>query len=142
MTGNSTRGLMGRLSRLGAVAVGTALLATACGSGGSGSTVTLTLWQNYGTESNATATTNLINAFEKLHPDIHINDVAQPADNYFALLQAAAISKTGPDLAVMWTGLFTLQYDSYSTEPEVVHPAERPLRHAGDAVGGPGIQHG
>ena len=114
MTGNSTRGLMGRLGRLGAVAVGTALLLTACGgSGGSGSKVTLTLWQNYGTESNATATTNLVKAFEKLHPDISINVVAQPADNYFALLQAAAISKTGPDLAVMWTGLFTLQYDSY-----------------------------
>jgi raffinose/stachyose/melibiose transport system substrate-binding protein len=115
MTGNSTRGLMGRLSRLGVVAVGAALLLAACGGSGgsSGSKVTLTLWQNYGTESNATATTNLVNAFEKLHPDISINVVAQPADNYFALLQAAAISKTGPDLAVMWTGLFTLQYDSY-----------------------------
>jgi raffinose/stachyose/melibiose transport system substrate-binding protein len=55
----------------------------------------------------------LVKAFEKLHPNIQINVVAQPADNYFALLQAAAISKTGPDLAVMWTGLFTLQYDSY-----------------------------
>ena len=113
MTGNSTRGLMGRLSRFGAVTVGTALLLTACGSGGSGSQTTLTLWQNYGTESNATATTNLVKAFEALHPSIKINVVAQPADNYFALLQAAAISKTGPDLAVMWTGLFTLQYDSY-----------------------------
>jgi raffinose/stachyose/melibiose transport system substrate-binding protein len=106
---------MGRLSRLGVVAVGAALLLAACGGSGgsSGSKVTLTLWQNYGTESNATATTNLVNAFEKLHPDISINVVAQPADNYFALLQAAAISKTGPDLAVMWTGLFALQYDSY-----------------------------
>ncbi len=75
--------------------------------------VTLTLWQNYGTEVNATATTNLISAFEKLHPNITINDVAQPASNYFSLLQAAAISHTGPDLAVMWTGLFTLQYKSY-----------------------------
>ncbi len=75
--------------------------------------VTLTLWQNYGTEVNATATKNLISAFEKLHPNITINDVAQPASNYFSLLQAAAISHTGPDLAVMWTGLFTLQYKSY-----------------------------
>ncbi len=87
------------------------LLAAACGSsassGGSGSTsspVTLTIWQNYGTEQNATALQNLAKAFEKLHPNITIKVVSQPADNYFALLQAAAISKNGPDLAVMWTG--------------------------------------
>lgn len=75
--------------------------------------MSLTLWQNYGTESNATATTDLIAAFEKLHPNIKITDVAQPASNYFSLLQTAAISHTGPDLAVMWTGLFALQYKSY-----------------------------
>ena len=75
--------------------------------------VTLTLWQNYGTEANATATKNLVKAFEASHPTIKINVVAQPASNYFSLLQAAAISRTGPDLAVMWTGLYTLQYKSY-----------------------------
>ncbi len=75
--------------------------------------VHLTLWQNYGTEANATATTNLVNAFERLHPGIRISVVGQPASNYFSLLQAAAISRTGPDLAVMWTGLFTLQYKGY-----------------------------
>ncbi|MDA8291164.1 MAG: extracellular solute-binding protein [Actinomycetota bacterium] len=75
--------------------------------------VTLTLWQNYGTEANATATNNLVKAFEASHPSIKINVVAQPASNYFSLLQAAAISHTGPDLAVMWTGLYTLQYKSY-----------------------------
>ncbi len=75
--------------------------------------VTLTLWQNYGTEANATATTSLVKAFEKSHPSIQINVVAQPASNYFSLLQASAISHTGPDLAVMWTGLYTLQYKSY-----------------------------
>ena len=75
--------------------------------------VTLTLWQNYGTEANATATKNLVKAFEASHPTIKINVVAQPASNYFSLLQAAAISRTGPDLAVMWTGLYALQYKSY-----------------------------
>lgn len=95
--------------------------AAACGTttagasahGSSSAPVTLTLWQNYGTEANAVATKNLIKAFEKIHPNIKITDVAQPASNYFSLLQAAAISHTGPDLAVMWTGLFTLQYKSY-----------------------------
>jgi ABC-type glycerol-3-phosphate transport system substrate-binding protein len=76
------------------------------------SKTTLTLWQNYGTEDNATATTNLIKAFEKLHPNIVINDVAQPGTNYFQLLQSSAISGNGPDLAVMWTGIYDLQYSS------------------------------
>jgi len=101
-----------------AVTAAAALLATACGSGGgsSGSTsgpVTLTIWENYGTEQNATALKNLATAFEKVHKNVTVNVVSQPADNYFALLQAAAVSKTGPDLAVMWTGLFTLQYKEF-----------------------------
>lgn len=115
------RFVVGRSTRLGVAAIGLALLVSACGastsapssSASSASPVTLTLWQNYGTEANATATANLVKAFEKLHPNIKITIVAQPASNYFALLQAAAISRTGPDLAVMWTGLFTLQYKSY-----------------------------
>jgi ABC-type glycerol-3-phosphate transport system substrate-binding protein len=76
------------------------------------SKTTLTLWQNYGTEQNAVATKNLIAAFEKLHPNIVINDVAQPGTNYFQLLQSSAISGNGPDLAVMWTGIYDLQYSS------------------------------
>jgi raffinose/stachyose/melibiose transport system substrate-binding protein len=97
----------------------TAMLATACGSGGGGSSgsssapVTLTIWHNYGTEQNATALQNLAKAFEKIHKNVTVNVVSQPATNYFALLQAAAVSKTGPDLAVMWTGLFTIQYKDF-----------------------------
>lgn len=106
--------------------VATALVATAalaaCSStsnqttpsgGSSAAPVTLTLWHNYGTEQNATATANLVKAYEAAHPNVTIKVVSQPADNYFSLLQAAAVSKTGPDLAVMWTGLFTLQYKSF-----------------------------
>lgn len=85
---------------------------TAGGSTG-GAPVTITIWHNYGTEQNATALQNLVGAFEEANPNITVDVVSQPADNYFALLQAAAISKTGPDLAVMWTGLFTLQYKSF-----------------------------
>ncbi len=75
--------------------------------------ISLVLWQNYGTEQNAVATTNLIKAFEKLNPNITIKDVAQPGTNYFQLLQSAAISGNGPDLAVMWTGIYDLQYSSF-----------------------------
>jgi raffinose/stachyose/melibiose transport system substrate-binding protein len=87
-------------------------------------TTTLTLWENYGTEQNATATKNLIAAFEKLHPSISIKMVSEPASNYFSLLQAAAISHSGPDIAVMWTGLFTLQYQSYLTNLKTLIPAK------------------
>lgn len=93
------------------------LLTVACGTtstqGPASGPVTLTLWHNYGTEANATATVDLVKAFEKAHPNIKIKVVSQPASNYFSLFQAASISRTGPDLAVMWTGLFTLQYRQF-----------------------------
>jgi ABC-type glycerol-3-phosphate transport system substrate-binding protein len=126
---------------LAAAAAVTALVATACGSSGgggsSGSTsgpVTLTIWENYGTEQNATALKNLANAFEKLHKNVTVNVVSQPADNYFALLQAAAVSKTGPDLAVMWTGLFTLQYKDFLTNLKGKIPAADLARIDPDAL--------
>ncbi len=81
--------------------------------GGSLEAANLTLWHNYGTEANAVATQNLVKAFQEKNPGVKIEVVSQPADNYFDLLQAAAISKTGPDLATMWTGLFDLKYQSY-----------------------------
>ncbi len=74
---------------------------------------TLTLWHNYGTEANATATQALVKGFEAKYPQITINIVSQPADNYFDLLQTAAIAKNGPDIATQWTGLFDLKYQSY-----------------------------
>ena len=73
----------------------------------------ITIWHNLGTTQNATAVKGLTDAYTKLHPDVTFKLVDQPADNYFALLQAAAISKKGPDMALMWTGLFALQYKSY-----------------------------
>jgi len=118
-----------------------AMLATACSSSGgsSGSSsasgpVTLTVWENYGTEQNATALKNMAVAFHKLHPNITLNVVSQPADNYFALLQAAAVSKTGPDLAVMWTGLFTLQYKDFLTNLQGKVPASALARIDPDAL--------
>ena len=100
-----------------AVVIASALVLAACSSGSPGgstssgdSPITLTLWHNYGTEQNAVATDALTKAYSELHPNVTFKVVSQPGDNYFALLQASAISKTGPDLAVMWTGLFTLKY--------------------------------
>jgi raffinose/stachyose/melibiose transport system substrate-binding protein len=93
----------------GAAAVGGSLAATSAKSGN----VSLTLWHNYGTGGNAGATVNLVKAFEKAHPNIQIKVVSQPSANYFALLQASSISRTGPDLAVQWTGLFDLKYQKF-----------------------------
>ena len=115
MTIGRTQGKGGTVRRL---IIGIAALAAVAALGGAASgarsgNVTLTLWHNYGTEGNAVATKNLVAAFEKAHPNITIKVVSQPADNYFALLQAASISRTGPDLAVQWTGLFDLKYEKF-----------------------------
>jgi raffinose/stachyose/melibiose transport system substrate-binding protein len=71
---------------------------------------TVTIWHNYGTEVNATALNAVVAAFEKADPDVKVNVVSQPADNYFALLTAASISHSAPDIAVMWTGVWDLKY--------------------------------
>jgi raffinose/stachyose/melibiose transport system substrate-binding protein len=112
-----------------AAGVVAALLAAGCSSsgGGSGGTssgpVTITIAENYGTEQNATALKNLAAAFHTLHPNVTVKIQPQNGDNYFALLQKDAISKSGPDLAVMWTGLFTLQYKSFLTNLKGEIPA-------------------
>ena len=74
---------------------------------------TITIWHNLGTTQNAEAVKALTTAYTKANPSVTFELVDQPGDNYFALLQSAAISKKGPDLALMWTGLFALQYKSY-----------------------------
>ncbi len=90
------------------------IVGSACGSsGGSNEAVKLTLWHNYGTEANATVTKALTDAYTKAHPNVTFELVAQPGDNYFALLKAAAVAKSGPDLMTMWTGLFALQNQDY-----------------------------
>jgi ABC-type glycerol-3-phosphate transport system substrate-binding protein len=127
--------------KIAAATAAAALLAAGCGSSGSGSgsssssgKVTLTIWENYGTEQNATALDNLAKAFHKLHPNITVSVVSQPASNYFALLQAKAISRNGPDLAVMWTGLFTLQYKGFLQNLKGLVPASALARVDPDAL--------
>ena len=120
----------------GAVAATLVLAGTfyASGPASASAKTTLTLWQNYGTEQNAVATKNLIKAFEADNPSIKIVDVAQPGTNYFQLLQSAAISGNGPDLAVMWTGLFTLQYKSFLVNMKGKVPAADLARVEPDAL--------
>ena len=109
------------------------------GGGGGSAPVTLTLWHNYGTEQNAVATQNLVKAYEAAHPNVTIKVVSQPADNYFALLKAAAVSRTGPDIAVQWTGLFTLQDTGYLTPLKGLVPASALSKMKGLAWMSPGL---
>lgn len=111
-----------RKTALIATAVAAIAVLAACSSGSTNSKgpagpetgpITLTLWHNYGTEQNAVATKKLTDAYTAAHPNVTFKVVSQPGDNYFSLLQASAVSKTGPDLAVMWTGLFTLKYKNF-----------------------------
>lgn len=114
-----------KLLAVAAVAIA-ALALSACSSPASPTdtaAVSLTLWHNYGTEQNAVATQGLVTAYEKTHKNVTIKIVSQPGDNYFSLLQASAISKTGPDLAVMWTGLFALKYKNLLTNLKSTVPA-------------------
>ena len=104
-----------------ASAIAIALVLSGCSSSSNDSAatsdapVTITLWHNLGDTQNAEATKALTDAYTALHPNVTFDLVSQPGDNYFALLQAAAVSKNGPDLALMWTGLFALKYKSYLT---------------------------
>jgi len=84
----------------------------------------ITIWHNYGTEVNATALSAVVDAFSKEHPDIKVNLVSQPADNYFALLTAASIAHKAPDIAVMWTGLFALKYAHLLADLRPLLPAQ------------------
>lgn len=119
---------MRKLPLLAALAV-TVLALAGCAGGASGAgtsdtePVKLTLWHNFGTQQNAIATQNLTDAYTKLHPNVTFDVVSQPGDNYFSLIQASAISKTGPDLAVMWTGLFTLKYKDLLVNLDGLVPA-------------------
>jgi len=114
------------MAAAGAVAT---LLAAGCGSsgGGSGGTssgpVTITIAENYGTEQNAVALRNLAAAFHKLHPNITVKIQPENGSNYFAILEKDAVARNGPDLAVMWTGLFTLQYKGFLTNLKGEVPA-------------------
>ena len=104
-----------------ASAIAIALILSGCSSSSNDSAatsdapVTITLWHNLGDTQNAEATKALTDAYTAAHPNVTFELVSQPGDNYFALLQAAAVSKNGPDLALMWTGLFALKYKSYLT---------------------------
>ncbi|MCG2801520.1 MAG: extracellular solute-binding protein [Cellulomonas sp.] len=86
---------------------------SASGSGGvSGS---LTVW-NYGALDDSSLLTPLVAGFKAKYPDVTVNLVGQPADNYYALLQAAVVSGRGPDVFSMFPGGYQKQFQEYSLD--------------------------
>lgn len=104
-----------RLTPIRAIGIACALIIgagelAACGSGNSGSAggkVTLTVWQNGNLQDTGFGfMTGVIKNFEKAHPNVTVQVVAKPQDNYFALLQTALISHNGPDIADVYAGSY------------------------------------
>ncbi|GCE50511.1 ABC-type glycerol-3-phosphate transport system substrate-binding protein [Thermosporothrix hazakensis] len=72
----------------------------ACGGGpGSSSSITITYWDHFVTES--PYYDNEIKLFQKKHPDIKIKRVSQSSDNYDNLYALAERSKNTPDIALI-----------------------------------------
>lgn len=84
-------------------------LLAACGSSGSAGSASksLTIWQSGSPGENGLGFIYpAAKAFEKAHPGVKINIVVKPPDNYFALLQAAMLGHTGPDIAEIYPGTY------------------------------------
>ena len=86
----------------------TALVLTGCGgaspsgsSGDSGAGDKLVIW-NWGDADDAAAayTEEVTAAFNEVHPDVEVEIVNQPFDQYYTLLGSAVEAGTGPDIAL------------------------------------------
>ncbi len=84
-------------------------------SAASAATTTITLWQNGSIASSASYLPAAVSAFEAANPGVKIQLIAQPASNYFALLQASFISHTSPDIADLFAGSYNLPVEPYMT---------------------------
>lgn len=91
---------------------GTASSSTNSGGKPSGN---LTIWA-YGAIDSTPHLQPLVTGFEKKYPDVKVNLVAQPSENYYAMLKAAIVSKTGPDIFGMFPGGYESQFAPYSLD--------------------------
>jgi ABC-type glycerol-3-phosphate transport system substrate-binding protein len=104
--------------RIGAVAVITiSLIGGSQVAAHASNSETLVVWSFQGSSSDRTAgipyAFNLIDKnFEAAHPNIHVDMITQPFDNYRPLFAAAAAAQTGPDVWESLPGAYTAQYAS------------------------------
>lgn len=64
--------------------------------------------------------------FEEANPDITVEVLSPPMDNYFNMLKSACVAKNGPDICMNWVGGPLMDYtqflsplDSYYTKDEI-----------------------
>jgi raffinose/stachyose/melibiose transport system substrate-binding protein len=84
-------------------------------SAASGEQVKLTYWTQFAEslpESKWIAAA--IKKFEDSHPNVTVEVVRQAQDpSFYAMFQASSLSKTGPDIIDLWTGLYALRYKQF-----------------------------
>ena len=101
---------MKRTMATAAIGIGAALVLTGCGGAattspsegsGGGESGKLVIW-NWGSADEAAQTYEdaVIAAFNEKHPDVEVEIVSQPFDQYYTLLGSAVEAGTGPDLAL------------------------------------------
>ena len=93
-------------------------------------------WQ-YASKSWGQALKAVDAAFTKAHPGVQIEHVAQPQNNYYQLVQAANVARSGPDVLMMHAGTFgVLNYtDSLETLNSYIDPTLRKQLSGWEAVG-------
>jgi multiple sugar transport system substrate-binding protein len=100
---------MKRTKATAALAIGAALVLSGCGgaatntpdSGGDDESGKLVIW-NWGSADDAAQAyqDDVVEAFNEEHPDVEVEIVSQPFDQYYTLLGSAIEAGTGPDLAL------------------------------------------
>ena len=81
--------------------------------------VTITIW-DFKSSDAASGVQAAMQAVDKLimekNPDIKIDHVAQPHDNYYQILRAAVMSGEGPDVVMFHGGNSTYEFDEFTLE--------------------------
>lgn len=115
-----------RLLAAATAVVAAALALAGCTSGGSASTsngtVNLTMWMYGG--CNDCVEKPLVAAFEKQNPNIKIKLVQEPGNSYFAQLQSASVTGSGPDIAGMFAGSYMDKFKKYMVDERKYLPSK------------------
>lgn len=75
----------------------------------------LTIWA-YGAIDSTPHLQPLVDGFKKKYPNVKVTLQPQPSENYYAMLKAAIVSKTGPDIFTMFPGGYESQFAKYSLD--------------------------
>src|SRR5690554_35975 len=91
------------------------VVAITCGTLNAAKQITLTVWDFKYADPDMNATMVKIDKmFMKEHPNVKINHVSQPDDQYYQILRAAAQANRGPDVVM----LHGARGDVYELDPD------------------------